>query len=257
MRARPISRLLGALTACGAVVCFVAVACEPQEIYLFDEASSGLEEADDAGADEPEPAPSAPPSEPDDTEPPPPEREQPQCLSDECEQCVARGDCSVQATLFCHPVTGECELPCDPEISEQRACPATDQCDPVTELCVECVESDNCTSGPRRVCNLARGQCVECVTADDCPGTRPICDPQARCVECIDSGDCGPGLLCQPGAQRCVQCIENSDCRFSDDDVFCLPGAQRCVECLVDADCTEDRSKPFCSSENDCEDERE
>lgn len=256
MRSRPVSRLLGALATSGAVVWCSAVACEPQDIYLFDESSVGLE-GDDAGADEPEPTP--PPSEPD-AAAPPPEREQPECLSSACAECVERDDCGVQTTLlFCHPVTGACELPCDPRgPAEQPAfCTATDQCDRVIGLCVECVEDANCTDGPRAVCNLERGQCAECVGSGDCSADAPICDPDSRCVECVDDNDCAVGLLCQPGAQRCVQCIVNSDCRLSDDDIFCLPEQQRCVECLEDADCTEDPRKPFCSSENECEDERE
>lgn len=250
MGSRLVSRLLGALAAGSAIASVAAVGCEPQDIYLFDEASAGLE-GGDAGVDEPAPAPSEP-------EPAaPPAREQPSCESEECNRCMDRGGCSTAtATLFCHPITGDCELPCDP--GAERACPATDQCDPVLELCVQCVSDADCNYGPRQMCNVSRGQCIECALDQDCPSERPLCDPYSRCVECVEDGDCAAtGGVCQPGPQRCVQCRDDRDCRAIDDDTFCLIGQQRCVECVTDSDCTDDPHKPFCSSENECEDERE
>jgi hypothetical protein len=53
-----------------------------------------------------------------------------------------------------------------------------------------------------------------------------------------------------------VQCRNDADCAGRDDDVHCLAGELRCVECVTDDDCVE-QDKPFCSSELECEDERQ
>ncbi|HTV18489.1 MAG TPA: hypothetical protein VMG12_07455 [Polyangiaceae bacterium] len=258
MKSRAV-RLLGALGGPGAILFCIAVACEPQDIYLFDESALSRE---DAGSEpEPDPLPSEdepdPPAEPDAAAPP--ARTQPVCLTEACDACVVSGDCLESSGFFCHPETGECRLSCDPDASEAQTCNAPESCDPRIGLCVECVDDDDCSYGAGAVCDTRRGQCVECLPdADTCSGTRRICDPGAlRCVECLNDNQCGPGSVCLPGPQRCAQCASNADCRGLEDDVFCLPGPQICVECIDDDDCTEDPRKPFCSSENECEDERE
>jgi hypothetical protein len=257
MKTRGLRRLLGALVGPGAILCAVAAGCEPQDIYLFDEAEPVVE--DDAGMDEPEPPPASDNTPPDDDLPEP---VQPTCVSPACQRCVADGDCSAGAAeLFCHPVTGDCKLPCDPEASsEQRACTAAERCDRDIGLCVDCVQDADCSSALAPVCDLARGGCVECADSSDCPAERPVCDAEAaRCIECVVDADCAAtGGVCLPGAQRCVGCRDDRDCAGFEDS-RCLPEALLCVECLDDRDCAlADPSEPFCKlSEHECDDDRE
>lgn len=260
MKSRAV-RMIGALGVPGAIVFCVAVACEPQDIYLFDE---GAPSREDTGSEpEPEPLPSEDEPDPQPSEDEPdaaePARTQPTCVTAACDACVAGGDCLESSGFFCHPATGECRLACDADASEARTCNASERCDPILGLCVDCAGNADCSDeGSRSVCDARQGRCVECLPdASTCTGATPICDPNAlRCVECLNDDQCGPGAVCLPGPQRCAQCRDDQDCRGLEDDNLCLPGAQICVECIVDADCTEDPRKPFCS-ENECEDERE
>lgn len=255
---RAITRALGALLGPGAVALFVVSGCEPQDIYLFDgPPTTSTQREPDAGA----PPPYVPTAEPD-AAAPPPAREQPACESQECEACVTRNACNVTSTvLFCHPVTGDCELLCDADAPADMPgnCPAAERCDARLGLCVDCVENADCAYGPLKACDVARGTCVECVGPETCPVQRPVCDVEASlCIECSSNADCAAtGEVCLPGPQRCVQCRDDADCAGRDDDVHCLAGELRCVECVTDSDCTAESDKPFCSSELECEDERE
>jgi hypothetical protein len=254
MGMRALRQVLGALAGPAVVVCFVASGCEPQDIYLFDEPAASDEGREDAGSYEPEPDAETPEVET-------PQGEQPACTSEACEQCVARADCRLDAAdLFCHPETGACKLPCDAEASaEERTCPASERCDARIELCVECVVDADCGGGPLAACDRTRGECVECLDSSTCPSERRTCDvASSRCVGCLVNADCAAtGELCLLGEQRCVQCRDDGDCSALDDDNLCLLGEQRCVECVDDGDCTADPRRPFCSSERECEDERE
>lgn len=254
MKTRALRRVLGALALPGAVLCAGAAGCEPQDIYLFDEAEGRPPAAvPDAGRDQPEPLP--PSDEDSDDEP---VGMQPACVTPACRQCVANADCRLESTtLYCHPLTAECKVPCEPDaVGDERACPKGEHCD-ASGLCVDCVLNEHCGAGPTPVCDGLQGVCVQCVGAADCPGERPICD-DARCVECVDDGDCAAtGEVCLPGAQRCVQCRNDADCSGGDDEVRCLPEQLLCVECLDDGDCAGDPEKPFCKlSEHECDDER-
>lgn len=256
MRRSRTLRILGALAGPSAILFSIAVACEPQDIYLFDQDTAGLTE--DAGSEQPEqPEPEQPELEPDAA---PPARVQPRCDPDSeaCEECVERDACSSPgAVFFCHPVTGECELACDPETDAQvGTCLDDDRCEPSLGLCVECLGNDDCADGALRVCNTQRGECVECVGSLGCTSDRPVCVPDtSTCVECQFDVDCPGGSVCLD--QSCVQCRDNTDCTSGDDNL-CLPGQQICVECVTGADCVEvDPSRPFCSSEYECEDEDE
>lgn len=254
-RGRGLARVaLGAGVA--ALAALLVPACEPQEIYLFDgpptrtRVDAGVVDVDDR--DPPEPPPDEPPPAP----------EPPACESEACEQCVAERACAVGSTLlFCHPRSGECVLPCDAGAGAQAAgnCPADRLCDPAG-FCVECRGDADC-GAPLAACDLSRNRCAECVLGGDtCPAARPVCDgEQLRCTECLADTDCAAtNQVCFEEAQRCVQCEVDLDCRGLDDDVFCLPGELRCVECVDDADCrASEPDKPFCSSEFECEDERE
>jgi hypothetical protein len=254
MRTRGLWRLLGALAAPGALLCAVAAGCEPQDIYLFDEVAEPPEP--DAGGDEPEPEP-----EPDAEAP---AFEQPPCGSRACDDCVADGDCSLAAgTLFCHPATGSCEVPCDPDApAEDRQCPASQQCNPDFGLCVDCVVSDHCSGGPLQACDAERGVCVECVGPDTCTTPeRPYCDVTDQlCVGCRGDDDCAAaGQVCLLGEQRCVQCRVDADCIGFEDDNRCVTDDNVCGECVDDSDCIAiDPTRPFCrQTDHECEDEDE
>jgi hypothetical protein len=257
MKTRALRRVLGALVLPGAILCASTPGCEPRDIYLFDEAEAD-EVAEPDADDEPEPRPPSSPD-PDDADDDAELPIQPECVTPECDQCVASGDCDVEATtLFCHPVTASCRLPCDPDApADQRACPADEHCDALG-LCVACVVDAHCGAGPLPVCDRARGVCVECAAPSDCPIELPVCDLEvSRCVGCVVDRDCAVGEVCLPGAQRCVGCRDDGDCSSSDENNRCLPGELRCVECVVDADCLEP-DKPFCKlSEHECDDERD
>lgn len=233
----------------GAGVCW-ALACEPQELRLF-ETLAQPSPAFDAGADDEVPEAGGP-SEP--SAPP----EQPDCLTPACDQCRSRG-CEFQGTPWlCHPSSGGCSPPCD-RTSDDPACPSGLECHPDYGLCVECTGDEGC-SAPTPACDLAQSRCVECTGDDDCGGARPACDTQAqRCVPCTEDRHCTAGLVCDTETQLCVQCRNDADCPApggDDDDVRCELATQRCVECLSDNDCT-DPDKPFCKlSEFDCDDER-
>jgi hypothetical protein len=233
----------------------LAVGCEPQDIYLFDgpptntridAGGGGLPDLPDAGA----PAPPAGD-----------EPLQPPCETEACAACVENRACAVGSTLlFCHPRSGECALPCDASAGALAAgnCPADRQCD-ATGICVECLAASDC-GAELPACDLSGNRCAECVVGGDtCPAARSVCDPAVlRCVECNADADCATGLVCFEAGQRCVQCETDLDCSGADDDVFCLPGELRCVECVTDDDCLlSEPDRPFCSSERECEDERE
>jgi hypothetical protein len=235
---------------------WLASGCEPQEIYLFDgppTLTGSGEEADAGPQDEPnEPRVDAGPADP----PPPP----PDCETQACDECVVSGACQVgSTTLFCHPRSGECVLPCDPSAGVLAAgnCPMGQLCEP-GGFCVSCLSETDC-GAPEPACDLSGNVCVECVVGGStCPVARPVCDPaEKRCIECNVDDECALGLVCFEEARRCVQCQTDLDCSGRDDDVFCLPGELRCVECVTDADCrVSEPDKPFCSSERECEDER-
>ena len=190
------SLLLGALGALG------TNACEPQELRLF----SGV--ARDAGVRVVDVAPAAqvPGASAPDASPAPARSDspsQPECLSSACSNCVAQASsCVFGATRWlCHPQTGECRAPCDPR-GPAPQCPPGEQCHPQYGLCVECVNSADC-SAPTPACDLHSNSCVGCTNAMDCASL-----PEAS--------------SCEPLSQRCVQCISDADClRIRPDKPFC------------------------------------
>jgi hypothetical protein len=239
------ARARAALATSSVVAFSFGLACQPQDIYLFGgpPATTRVDAGASPAAQSPESPPEAQPTYPPVETPVEtpvdggPSREAPACASTACEDCVARNLCAITvATLYCHPTTARCSLPCDPDAPARTAgnCPVPEQCDP-------------------RI-----GLCVECIVDADCGGASPVCDrTTGTCVECNSDPDClASGGLCLREEQRCVQCRVDADCRIGDDSDVCLPGLLRCGECLVDADCTES-DEPFCSTENECKDERE
>ena len=218
------------------------VACQPQEIYLFEDVAvdAGRGSAGSAGApSQPEaPAPRTPPA----------------CESAACQECQDSATCAAASNLFCHPRTGQCALGCDPEAADQGVvCPLNQVCHPIDRLCVDCATSADCTTAGLRACDVERGRCVECTATADCTGPRSVCDTDAqRCVECLGEEGCGLLDVCNDATQQCVECVSPADCTADDDARFCFQA--RCVECRIDADCTEP-DRPICSDEFECEDE--
>lgn len=226
------------------------LACQPQEVHLFSpvraQPDSGTTSGVEADASvTPPPAPAAP--------------EQPACRSPECSSCAAEPSaCLVsQAQWLCHPWTGSCALPCDPQ-SPSSQCPREQRCHPDYGLCVDCVGSAECLIATP-ACDLQRNVCVECTGDALCSGSTPACDTEAqRCVECTQREHCAAGQVCDTTQHRCVQCVGDTDCPNpggDEDRVVCDPTNHVCVECLSDDDCT-DPDKPFCkASELECEED--
>jgi hypothetical protein len=242
------SLLVGALAA-------VSASCAPQDIYLFDtpdESTPPVREADAGPPPSDDPGPVAPPEQP--------AFEQPQCETDACRDCVALDACAASSLLFCHPRSGACAVPCDPNaLNAAGNCPMDRRCEPELGVCVECVTSADC-SGERPACDPVSGRCVECVDSTTCAGATPVCDTAARrCVGCLGDAECAAaGQVCLTEEQRCVQCRSDAECPapgVDDDDALCHPVERRCVECLDDRDCRFDPEKPFCSAELECDDD--
>jgi hypothetical protein len=226
-------------------------ACEPQAVRLFTEVGV----ARDAGS---------PPPPSDATVPPPPTtEEQPDCVSAACESCVAEpGECVVAgAQWLCHPVTGECALPCEP-VSDSSQCPREQTCHPELRLCVDCAGNADC-GGATSACDTERNVCVECTSEAQCAAPTPGCDTDAqRCVTCTAARHCAPGLICDTDTFSCIQCKVNDDCNGTgvgdDPTPVCDTSRNVCVECLRDEDCRSDPDKPFCKlSELECDEDPE
>jgi hypothetical protein len=233
------SALLGALAA-----------CEPQTVRLFSDVGA----VPDAGTPRP-------PDRDTGVTPPPPSIEQPACQSDACRSCVADSDpCIVAGTQWlCHPVTGECALPCEP-VSDSSQCPREQSCHPEYRVCVDCLVNGDCGNV---ACDTQRNECVECTSDAQCNAPTPACDTDAqRCVACTADRHCeADGLVCNTSTQVCVQCVSNADCNgtgIGDDPTpACDTSRNVCVECLSDDDCRSDPDKPFCRlSELECDDDR-
>ncbi|MGE0321443.1 MAG: vWA domain-containing protein [Polyangiaceae bacterium] len=113
-------------------------------------------------------------------------------------------------------------------------------CDPVTELCVQCVVPEDCPENNDCLLN----QCVPftpCVNSLDCPGGQ-VCDPtSSRCVQCVETADCSDGEVCAGGKCR-PACDSDNDCTPL--GLLCDRTAGYCVECTKNADCAEDH---YCS----------
>jgi len=227
------------------------LACEPQEVRLFSAVRADPDPGttSSAGADAsvpPPPAPAGP--------------EQPACRSPECSSCAAEPlACLVsEAQWLCHPWTGSCSLPCDPE-SPSSQCPREQRCHPDYGLCVGCVGPAEC-SGATPACDQQRNVCVECTDSSLCGGPTPACDTGVqRCVECTGAEHCAGGEVCDTTQHTCVQCVVSTDCPNpggDDDRAVCDPTNHVCVECLRDDDCTEP-DKPFCKqSELECDEDQ-
>lgn len=119
-----------------------------------------------------------------------------------CVECNTTDDCSARQT--CNPRTGRCLDTC---VDSDDPCPlAGFVCEGKLKLCVECEESEHCTSADRRVCDVPIGRCVECTGNARCPSSRPVCDRRTgRCEACVTSAECDLGSVCDPVTLTCLQ----------------------------------------------------
>ena len=266
----------------GALLVLAAPHCAPQDVYFFDpevqtvgaQPDAGAPGLEDEGPDGDEDLPNVPdlpqPDDSDDGDPddsgypePPYEPVQPACESAACDSCLEAGTCAESALSLCHPESGACVAGCDPSAGDDPGnCPDGTRCEAARGICLACLTNADCAA-PTPACDTASGSCVGCVSNYDCTPQAPVCDTDAlECVQCRVDGDCAAtNDVCRESVGRCVECESNDDCVArlepgdDDDDLFCSPNL-RCVECLSGDDCT-DPDKPFCTSELECEDERE
>lgn len=115
--------------------------------------------------------------------------------------------------------------PCD------DACSATELCDEDRDICVGCLDDDDCSDG---VC--IDDQCEQCRDDDDCDGSTPACDIEDNtCVGCTDNDHCtGEALLCDTELQQCFECLSDSDCNDASAS-RCDAGA--CTACTESTQC--------------------
>jgi len=108
-------------------------------------------------------------------------------------------------------------------------------CDPVTGLCVECLEHEDCGGGGlscvQGVCQAGAG---DCIVAEDCADSEdgPHCFA-GSCVQCITAQDCPPrhrcdGNLCIEALCEGVNCVAPAQCN---------PENGRCEPSCVDEGC--------------------
>ena len=118
------------------------------------------------------------------------------------ELCHNDGDCPGR---FCDPISGVC-VDCvnDAHCGEGMICDKW-VCIPVQE----CEEDADCFDG--MVCDPVAGICVDCLTDEDCPGDK-VCINQTCLVSCLDGSPCPAGTVCDPDTSACVECLSDEDC---------------------------------------------
>jgi hypothetical protein len=241
----------------------VSVACEPQDVHLFE----SLPASNSGGTGGVAPVVVAPVVvPPGDSDDQPSEGTlpfvptQPACQTPACRACVEADSCVFGTSPgLCHPWSGQCAPSCDPAASEtdtSGVCPRGYFCHPEYELCVTCRDRADCAA-PTAACDPDRGVCVECIDRTTCSAPLPACDTAAQtCVECASADDCQAALggrVCDTTTASCVQCAVDTDC--GGETLRCRLDAHTCVECLSDLDCRQDPAKPRCKlDEFECDD---
>ncbi len=124
----------------------------------------------------------------------------------------------------------------DANLPDASACAAgctgnTSQCDPLTDLCVQCLEHSDCGDGKR--CGSER-ECVEC-------------EQDAHCTE-LDAA------YCDLSSHTCQPCFADAACERFEDTPECDEISGACVACTADTEdehCGSfscDREQGICSS---------
>ena len=118
------------------------------------------------------------------------------------ELCHDDGDCPGR---FCDPISGVC-VDCvnNAHCGEGMICDKW-VCIPVQE----CEEDADCSDG--MVCDPVAGICVGCLTDEHCPADQ-VCVNQTCLVSCLDGSPCPAGTVCDPDTNACVECLSDEDC---------------------------------------------
>jgi hypothetical protein len=150
------------------------------------------------------------------------------CAGGACRECLVDRDCG--------PAKPACDGNVCVECRSADNCAPNEGCNDVLSSCaLRCSDESDCAGQPLRRCSSELDVCVQCVQDDDCTEPRnPACDRGGRCVECLVDAHCTPDRpSCDVSARRCVECVDASQC----DGQVCDARDGRCVECLVDVDC--------------------
>ncbi len=130
-------------------------------------------------------------------------------------RCAAKGGPSTCATSG--QKQGQCAA-CDPATEAGCTDPVSNQCDPATATCVDCVDDGGC-SGTNDKCDVATEKCVDCNATGGCTvPTAPICDAET-CRACQSDAECatasgGASPLCAASGSCAADapCTAPADC---------------------------------------------
>ena len=143
------------------------------------------------------------------------------CVDEQCVECAADADCTVEPSKRCNLdrhrcvgclVAADCAqgLACDalaghclPKCHEEVDCPEDAHgCDEQRSVCYQCDEDRECATSPLgHLCANDGSGCVECRKDADCPGRH--CDSlNGRCVDCARAADCS-SAWCDVAAGTC------------------------------------------------------
>lgn len=145
-----------------------------------------------------------------------------------CEQCHENSDC--QAGEYCEGgvcFTGsQCvnTFDCSPETI----------CDDASDVCVYCVDDEDCPSDNTCVANYCKPNCQ---SDHDCRSRGELCRNDTYCAECVDHDDCPGDQYCDPfGDCRDDHCGEEETGCISDERLMCQESGQGyefAAECRV------------------------
>lgn len=158
------------------------------------------------------------------------------CADNTCVDCVTDADCD--PTEIC--LNGECTCPVDKPFRNERG------------ECVACINNDNCGDCAicydgecigkycgDGVCDPVTDQCVECLQSGDCTGINECCvDKKCQCCpgfiydytlqQCIKEPDCTTDVECK----ECEICVDGTCVYSCPDGTICVNGV-----CVPTCDC--------------------
>lgn len=118
----------------------------------------------------------------------------------------------------------------EPTVCVGGNCPTGLHCETVSNVCVQCLEDNDCTAGDGNTgfCS-SEHVCTRCTKPKDCRDANlPLrCDMsggEGRCVDCLDDAQCSAGAaqttLCYEGF--CIGCVAGTDCSVVDPSATCV-----------------------------------